>query len=153
MPLDHAPRPSPEEIEQELDELFAPDEPKKGRKKEKKSLVCPPMRKKKDQVLQSDFLDPAEYRFSSNPELGEVHEYLMSVWPEEGLKHADVLEMGFRISKRADCPHKMVHICNGLADLAQLGKLRVKEIVTSSDRKHIYGIWEEEADAGHQGQG
>ena len=155
MPLDHSSRPSPEEIEQELDELFSPDEPKKkGRKKEKKkTLVCPPMRKKKDLVLGDDFLDPAEHTFSKDPQLGDVHEYLMSIWPEEGLKRGDVLEVGFRISKRPDCSFKMLPVCNALADLAQLGKVQVKEVITSSDKKHVYGIWKGDDDAGHQGEG
>ena len=143
MPLD-IPRPSSEEIERELDELFSPDEPKTRGRKKKDILVCPPMRSRK-QILEESFLDPATYTFSQNPQLGDIHEYLMSIWPEEGLQKGDVLEVGFRIAKRPDCIYKMVQVCNALADLAQVGKLRVKRVVSSTQTKHIYGIWEEAA--------
>lgn len=114
------------------------------KKKAKKTIFLPPM-ERKNKIIDEVFLDPAEYTFSSNPELGEVHEYLKGIWPEEGLQRGHVLEVGMRISKRPDCKHTMLEVCNALADLAQVGFLRVKRVTKTNDQLHIYGIWDEEA--------
>jgi hypothetical protein len=119
--------------------------PTKGRrtKKEKSLLVCPPVRQRKKEVLEESFLDPKTYLFSRNTDFGEVHEYLMTVFLEEGDRPADILEMGYRISHREDCKHGMLLLCNALSDLAQAGKIRVKAVTTTNDRFHLYGNWAE----------
>jgi hypothetical protein len=144
MPLDSTPTPSTEEIEAGLQEVLAEKPPTKGHKRRKRVIPnLPPMKPKKAKTLEEGWLDPATYRFSSNTELGEVHEYLMQVFLEEGKRPADVLEMGYRVSSREDCTHSMLTICNALSDLAQVGKIRVKRVVTTNDRFHLYGTWAE----------
>ena len=99
------------------------------------------MTKKMPEVLSEEFIDPENYLFSKNTELGEVHDFLMNIWPEEGLTPADVLEMGKRISEREDCKYSMLEVCNALADLAQHGKIRVKQTVMTNGRFNHYGLW------------
>lgn len=111
-------------------------------KKPKKGIPNLKPMSTKPKLLDEDFLDPATHTFSEFKERGAIHEYLMSIWPEEGQVPAHILEMGQRLAAREDCEFSMLQVCNALSDLAQDGKITVKEVITTHDQFSLYGIWE-----------
>jgi hypothetical protein len=76
-----------------------------------------------------------------------LHGWVLERWEVVASQPDHILEIGMRLSKLPECPYTMLDLCNGISDLAQMGKLRVRtKLVNGLAAGHIFGAWVENLD-------